>query len=310
MPIHLPPTSRRRFLSGLAAGGAAIMAGGRAALGRWADEPGGYLALIADTHVAADAAKVAREQNMTENLRAVVKDILAQPEPPRAALVLGDLAFNSGEAGDYTQFLSLIKPLRDNGIPVHLTMGNHDVRSTFLNAIKATEPIKSPVDDRCVSVVDAAGLRFLILDSLEAPTPEGRMPIGGQLHEAQLDWLTETLDAHPNIPALILFHHNPTHDPARLKNCLGDTEKLFSIVGPRKQVKAVVYGHTHQWELAKEDDLQLINLPATAYIFSPEQPLGWCRFEPRDGGATIEPRCVSGNRDVDKKRFDLKWRGA
>lgn len=310
MPIHLPPTSRRQFLSGLAVGGASLLAGGKAALGRWADDSGGYLALIADTHVAADSAREAREQNMTDNLKAVVADILAQPEPPRGVLVLGDLAFNSGEAGDYTQFLKLIRPLRDNGIPIHLTMGNHDVRATFLDAIKAEEPFQSPVDDRCVSVVDAAGLRFLILDSLEARTPEGRMPVGGNLHEAQLDWLAKTLDDNPDTPALVMFHHNITHDPERLKNCLGDTEKFLKVVGPRKQVKAVVYGHTHRWELVKEDDLQLINLPATAYVFSPKEPLAWCRFEPNSGGATIQPRCVSGNRELDKKRFELKWRGA
>jgi len=305
MPIHLPPTSRRQFLSGLALGGASVLAGGGAALGRLVEEPGGYLALISDTHVAADGAAVAREENMSANLRAVVDDILAQPEAPRAALVLGDLAFNKGLSEDYTQFLSLIRPLRERGIPVHLTMGNHDDRANFIGAIKAEDPVKSPVADRCVGVVDAAGLRFVILDSLDGPGL-----IGGRLRDAQRDWLAKTLDAKPDAPALILVHHNPARTPEQLKNGLGDTDELFDILRPRKQVKALVFGHTHVWNLAQDDGIHHINLPATSYVFSPEQPLAWCRFEPRGDGATIQPRCVSGDRKVDKKRFDLTWRGA
>jgi len=308
MPIHLPPTSRRQFLSGLALGGASILAGGRAgaaALGRSAEESGGYLALLSDTHVAADGAAIAREQNMSANLSAVVDDILAQPEAPRAALVLGDLAFNTGQPGDYTQFLSLIRPLRDRGIPIHLTMGNHDDRANFIDAIQAEDPVKSPVADRCVGVVDAVGVRFLILDSLDGPGL-----IGGRLREAQRDWLTQTLDANPETATLVLVHHNPAHTPEQMRNCLGDTDELLSILRPRKQVKALVFGHTHTWSLTQDDGLHHINLPATSYVFSPDQPLAWCRFEPRGDGATIEPRCVSGNREVDKKRVDLTWRGA
>lgn len=306
MPFHLPPTSRRQFLSGLALGGASMLTVGRAgadALGRLADETGGYVALISDTHIAADAEKTAREQNMTANLRAVIDDILAQPEAPRAAIVTGDLAFNSGETGDYNQFLSLIRPLRERGIPVHLTMGNHDNRDRFLDAVKAEDPATSPLPDRCVGVVDAAGLRFVILDSLD-----GLGLIGGRLRDAQLAWLTRTLDADANAATLVLVHHNPAHTPEQMKNCLGDTEELLDILRPRKQVKALVFGHTHKWNLGRDDGLHHVNLPATSYIFDAKQPLAWCRFEPREGGATIQPRCVSGDREVDKQRFDLSWR--
>lgn len=308
MPIHLPPTTRRQFLSGLAFGGASILTAGRvgaAALGRLADEAGGYVALISDTHVAADADKTARDQNMAANLRAVVDDILAQPDAPRAALVTGDLAFNTGEPGDYNQFLSLVRPLRERGIPVHLALGNHDDRANFVDAIKAEDPVESPLADRCVGVVDAAGLRFVILDSLE-----GAGQVGGRLHEAQLAWLAQTLDASPDAATMVLVHHNPAYTPDQIKGRLGDTDELFNILRPRKQAKALIFGHSHVWSLSQDDGLHHVNLPATAYAFSPDQPLAWCRFEPREGGATIVPRCVAGDREVDKKRFDLSWRGA
>lgn len=308
MPIHLPPTSRRQFLSGLAFGGASILTAGRAsaaAQGRLADEPGGYVALISDTHIAADAEKTAREQNMSANLRAAVDDILAQPEAPRAALVTGDLAFNSGEPGDYAQFLSLVRPLRERGIPVHLTMGNHDDRANFLGAIRAEDPVSSPLADRCVGVVETAGLRFVILDSLDGPGL-----VGGRLRDVQLAWLARTLDANADTATMVLVHHNPAYTPEQLKGCLGDTDELLDILRPRKQVKALIFGHSHVWNLGRDDGLHHINLPATAYAFAPDQPLGWCRFTPRDGGATIEPRCVAGNREVDKTRFDLSWRNA
>jgi 3',5'-cyclic AMP phosphodiesterase CpdA len=158
--------------------------------------------------------------------------------------------------------------------------------------------------DREVGVVEGPGLRFVVLDSLITPdsTP-------GLLGPVQLDWLARELDAHPG-PATILFvHHNPA---VSQPTALLDTEALLEVVRPRRQVKALVFGHTHAWNVrdGQEDGLTLINLPAVAYPFVPTQPLGWCVFRPEPGGGSLELHCVGGNRKDDRRRLSLRWRDA
>lgn len=303
MPIHLPPTSRRAFLQGLAVGGASLALPRLRAAS--VDDPAPYVALLADTHIDADPAKVVHEEafNMSDHLRAAVDDILGQPTPPQAVAVLGDLALKNGRPGDYAQFLKLVAPLRERGIPVHLTMGNHDDRGPIREALRAqADPA---VEGRFAMATDAAGMRLVMLDSLDKVDE-----VPGLLGDAQRAWLAKTLDAAPAVPTVVLMHHHPSPTPEPPAGALQDTAALLEILRPRKQVKALVFGHTHVWRLAERDGLRLVNLPAVAYHFDPKQPLGWCRLEPaRDGGAaTLVLRCVGGDRSQDGGRFDLAFR--
>lgn len=305
MPIHLPPTSRRAFLHGLAVGGASL------ALPRLRaaafDGPAPYVALLADTHIDADPARVvhADKVNMSDHLRAVVEDILAQPSPPAAVAVVGDLALKNGKPGDYEQFLKLVAPLRERGIPVHLTLGNHDDRGPLREALDARAD--DAVEGRFATAVDAAGVRMVLLDSLDKVDQ-----VDGVLGEVQRGWLAKALDARPDFATVVLMHHHPSPTAEPPKGALQDTAALLEILRPRKQVKALVFGHTHTWRREERDGLHLVNLPAVAYHFEKPQPLGWCRLEPtRDGSrATIELRCVAGDRSKDRERVELGWRGA
>ncbi|OJW25853.1 MAG: hypothetical protein BGO49_22410 [Planctomycetales bacterium 71-10] len=305
MPIHLPPTSRRSFLHGLAVGGASL------ALPRLRasalDGPAPYVALLADTHIDADPAKVvhADKVNMSDHLRAVVDDILAQPTPPAAVAVVGDLALKNGKPGDYAQFLKLVAPLRDRGLPVHLTLGNHDDRGPLREALKAEAD--DAVEGRFVTAVDAAGVRLVLLDSLDKVDQ-----VDGVLGEVQRGWLAKALDARPEVATVVLVHHHPSPTAEPAKGALQDTAALLEILRPRKQVKALVFGHTHTWRREERDGLHLVNLPAVGYHFEKPQPLGWCRLEPArdDTGATLALRCVAGDRSKDGERVELSWRGA
>jgi len=306
MPIHLPPTTRRSFLGRVALGSAALALSGatRPALGDDAAPDADYVALLADTHISADAGKVVREVfHLSDNLRAAVADILAQPRPPAAVAVLGDLALKNGREEDYRQFLSLVEPLRAHGVPVHLTLGNHDDRARFLETCAAFGAAKGPVEDRCVGVVDAAGLRLILLDSLDQVDQ-----VPGLLGDSQREWLAATLDAAPEARAVVLVHHHPGDAPG----ALADTARLMEVLKPRPQAKALFFGHTHVWRRSEDDGLHLVNLPAVAYHFTEPQPLGWCKLTPRgDGrGATLELRCHGGDRGKHGERAELAWRGA
>ena len=296
MPIHLLPDepTRRRFLAGLALGGASL-AWPRSSR---ADEPSPWYALVADTHIAADPKASLRGQVMADNLRAVVADLNARPTRPAGVFVDGDLALLDGQVGDYRTFLDLITPLRDARLPIHLALGNHDDRDHFSAACEVGETAAVVVGKHC-SLVDGAMARFVVLDSLDKVNK-----VPGVLGGDQLRWLSKTLDAAKDKATVVLVHHNPS----KSFTALTDTEALMAVLRPRRQVKALVFGHTHTYTQALDDGIHLVNLPAVAYPFAAGQPLGWCRLDPREGGATLTLRCVGGDKSKDGETLDLKWR--
>lgn len=301
MPIHLPPLSRRQFLTRSLLGGAALLARPRSWAATPATDPHTW-ALISDTHIAADAAKNARGINMAAQLSTVVRDILAQPRRPQGALINGDLAFNTGETADYATFTALIAPLRTGQIPLHLALGNHDHRERFWSALAGDVAAPKPMTDRHVALLPGERANWFILDSLDRTnsTP-------GLVGEAQLAWLARTLDQHASKPALVMMHHNPSFDPA--KKPIIDQTALFEVLRPRRQVKAYFFGHSHQWTVTQDTSgMHLVNLPTTAYIFDPTQPTGWvsAQLEPR--GMRLQLRCIDQARADHGQVVQLSWR--
>lgn len=301
MPIHLPTLSRREFLKRSLVAGAALAASpGLLAAARRADSSS--VALLADTHIAADRARVVREVNMTQHLQTVTQELLELPRRPAGVFILGDCALSSGESGDYATLMELLNPLQAGGLPVHLALGNHDHRENFWEAVKAQKAAKRPMVDRHVAMVGTSHVNWFMLDSLERT-----LQTPGLLGQAQFDWLTRTLDANRRKPAIILVHHNP--GTGENNTGLKDTAALLEITRPRKQVKAWIFGHTHQWSVTEDaSGIHLVNLPPVAYIFRQGNPSGWVRATTRRDGLRLELRSVDAQHRQHGQVVDLKWR--
>lgn len=302
MPIHLPPLSRRSFLRRTLVAGVGVACAPHLFAEERRTDPNSWV-LLADTHIAAEAAKVNKSVNMTDHLAAVSKQVLTLSKRPAGVFVVGDCAFSQGEPGDYAQFTKLLEPLRADGMPVHLTLGNHDHRENFWAGIAAEKNVKRPVADRQVAMLRTELVNWFVLDSLEktSQTP-------GALGADQLKWLVETLDANSTKPAVVLVHHNPG-----LEGNLGlkDTILLWEILRPRKQVKAWVYGHTHNWRIAQDDSgIHLINLPPTSYIFRDGDPAGWVQVTTHGNGMKLELHSLDAQHKSHGQIVDLKWRDA
>lgn len=280
-------------------GGAALSVGASPVAATPADKPG-WFALVSDIHIAADAGTKCLGQTMSENFRKVVADILVAENKPAGVLFNGDLAYLTGNPGDYATLLVLLEPLRKARIPLHFVLGNHDSRGAFREALRDVTAVDSEVEEKQVGTFEAVGHRFVLLDSLETTnlTP-------GSLGEAQIAWLARDLDAHKDRPTLIFVHHN-----LRWRNPVGltDDAALLDVVRPRAWVKAVTFGHTHKWSLAREGNLRLINLPAVAYTFDSGQPLGYCRFRVYDGRAKFHLRVIGADRTKQNEIVAMKWR--
>jgi 3',5'-cyclic-AMP phosphodiesterase len=300
MPIHLPPLTRRRFLAGAVA---ACVAGRFRALA--ADTDPHALALLADTHVAADRSTVARDVNVANHLAAVVSEIAALPRRPAAGVVIGDLALKDGQAGDYGTFAGLVKPAREAGLPLHLTLGNHDHRGRFADALAGTG--ERPAGGRVAAVMPTPRANLFLLDTLDVTDfPPGRA--GAE----QLAWLAKELDARPDKPAIVCGHHDPSLEPpppGKPNWSLVDTADLFKVLEPRKQVKAYVYGHTHIWAVKRHaSGIHLINLPPVAYVFQVGQPSGWVHADLRPDGMRLQIHCLHKIHVAHGQVVDLKWR--
>jgi 3',5'-cyclic-AMP phosphodiesterase len=293
MPITLPPFSRRSFLKGsLAAGAAAWCSRDLFAAVRRTDPH--TWALLSDTHIAADPTVLGRGINMADHLQQACREVLGVEPAPAGMIVHGDCAFSNGQRGDYEHFLRLLRPIRERGLPIHLALGNHDHRQRFHAGVKPDTP--AAVVDKYVSHVPAERMNFFILDSLnEIPSNPGLL--GAQ----QLQWLARMIDAHPGKPAIIVVHHNMGR--------MVDAGELTALMDRRAHVKAMFHGHIHQWRLNKSSGgVHLVNLLPVAYPRETGGASGWVQASFAPDGVRLEVRCINSADPLHRSVHDLKWR--
>ena len=270
------------------------------ALGKSAEESS--WALFSDIHLAADRAFKVRGINMTDHFEAVSRELRTLPKRPAGLFITGDCAYNSGELDDYAVVADLLKPIRKQGLPVHLALGNHDNRERFWDAFRAEKTAKRPLTDRQASLLKTSIVNWFILDSLEKT-----LSTPGLLGQEQLDWLSRTLDANAAKPAIVLVHHNPGLEGGNMG--LKDTFAFLEILRPRKQVKAYIYGHTHDWKVQTDNSgLHLVNLPPVAYVFQEGKPSGWVHATLQNDGMQLELRCIDTTHKEHGRKVDLNWR--
>lgn len=301
MPIHWPTLSRREFLKrSLLAGAGLTVTPQLLAAARQSDADS--WALLADTHIAGDVTQAWRHVNMAEHLNIVNRELLALPRRPAGVFMVGDCAFNRGRKEDYATLVRLLDPLRAGGMPLHLTLGNHDHRENFRQTLELGDAGKGAVPDKLVAIVRGERANWFVLDSLEKTLQEP-----GRIGEEQLNWLARALDADPRKPALVLAHHNPGRE-GKIRG-LKDTAALFEVLRPRRQVKAYIFGHTHNWKVTQDESgIHLVNLPPVAYVFEEGNPSGWAHAALRNDGMKLELRCVDPAHKDHAKVLNLQWR--
>ncbi|MCC6508964.1 MAG: metallophosphoesterase, partial [Pirellulaceae bacterium] len=109
------------------------------------------VAILNDTHIGQDHGSTHPHPT---NLRTAIEQILGLKTRPAAVLINGDLAMSVGTPGDYRTFVRLIEPLREAGLPLHLTLGNHDNRDEFLRALADFPSVTQFRDHRHNGVID------------------------------------------------------------------------------------------------------------------------------------------------------------
>lgn len=302
MPVHLASTSRRAFMAQL---GGAVVCGpllcAAEVSGQRVDPD--RIAILNDTHIGEHHPEAAA---VPTHLRETVAWLVGLERLPAAVIINGDLALSDGQPGDYRRFAKLIAPLREAGIPMHLTLGNHDDREVFFQVLESEKTAASPVLSKHVGLVSLEKANLFLLDSLK-----GTHSPHGLLGQEQLHWLGQMLDAHADKPALVFAHHNPRlgGEERFYPSGLEDSAALWDLLVSRPQVKAYVHGHLHQRGYSQHRGIHIVDTPATSFVSRPEESTtGWTMAQlSSDGGAFTTLTHAKGHA-WDRAVERLMWR--
>ncbi|MEM8954242.1 MAG: metallophosphoesterase [Verrucomicrobiota bacterium] len=315
MPLHLSrkDRSRRDFIRSVTGG---VLIGTWAASARegGGDEgsPEERWALLADTHIDADAGLVVRETCMAETFSEVVGQVVAEAEGLGldGVVIDGDCAYNVGLREDYETLVNLLEPLVATGVSIHMTLGNHDDRERFYEVLESGEDDEdSPVAGKHVSVIEGRVARWVLMDSLWKVNE-----VPGEMGGEQLGWLKSYLEEAGEGPVILVGHHYPE---VYRDDVIGGEEKIeiaglmdgpafMEMVAGFTSVKAYVYGHSHDWGLKTgAAGLHRVNLPPTSYVFKEGRPRGWVLATVGRAGMQLELRELGGG-EVEIR--ELGWR--
>ncbi|MET0437959.1 MAG: metallophosphoesterase [Devosia sp.] len=173
----------------------------------------------------------------TTTLSRILAEVKTLVPQPKFIVASGDLT-NRGDEGSYENLKSLIAA---SGLemPVLFALGNHDRRDGFYPAMLGrTDNVDAPYDH--AQVID--GIHVIVLDS-SVPSK-----IGGSFEPGQLEWLKTELEAHADLPKLLVMHHAPALDANPDMEweslSIADTEALRQAV-EGKNVIGILSGHIH-----------------------------------------------------------------
>ena len=311
MPITLAPITRRNYITG------SLVLGGNAwiksyALAKQPTFDPNRVALLADTHISDDPKRsypgtkwpgspVKEDEhewvNMADSLAQSVREIIALKPRPANLIINGDCALSRGTEAEYKEFLRLIEPIRQAGITVHITIGNHDTREKLWKLLPFLKKEQMGIH---ADVIELPNANIFLLDS-------GKK---GILGEAQLDWLAQQLDKHTDRPALVFAHFNPLPNRGvRPIRGMRDGEALLKVLARRKHARAYIHGHTHEWQNSKyEEHLHIIGQPAVSYYFGKGHAHGWIDMKLTERSADLELHCIDPKhpQDSDRLKIDLK----
>ena len=187
---------------------------------------------ITDLHVSHPDAGDTLHSDTPATLRRVVAAVNAMTPPPAFVVASGDLT-NRGDADSYRLVQEIFADLR---APLVLALGNHDKREGF------NEVYSGGASDRPLYHDDVLGGLHVI--TLDTGVP-GR--VAGAIEPAQLTFLKDALDTHPDLPKLLVMHHPPRVDANGLPwgtIDMASTEALADAVKGRNVI-GILSGHIH-----------------------------------------------------------------
>ena len=191
------------------------------------------MAQVTDIHLGFDPDNPAEFNR--KRLDQALKTLCKMTPQPDLLLATGDLV----DRGDQESYRRLENALSVVPFPVHMCLGNHDLRAPFQKQF----PDVPTADGFVQYEVDTDPLRLIFLDTLE----EGRH--GGAFCEVRAEWLSKKLSEKKDKPTILVLHHPPVESGIDWMNTHPDepwVARLADTVAGHYQVKGMITGHLHR----------------------------------------------------------------
>lgn len=231
------------------------------------------LAQLTDLHIREPGRLAYGRLDTAPYLRAAVRALTALPQEPDAAVLTGDLT-DFGRAAEYAHLAEMLAPLT---MPLHMLPGNHDDRTQLRRSFPQHEHLHAGGEfvQYCVSL-GAHGLRLVVLDTVDAGAPSGR------LCASRLRWLADTLQRHRGEPVVIAMHHPPFETLIGHMDRIGlleGADALAEILAGHPAIERVVCGHLHRTIYTRFGGVVASTAPSPAHQvcldLSPEAAPAW-----------------------------------
>ena len=207
---------------------------------------------LTDPHLMARADGDLLGVKTRESLQAVIGEVLKAHGQPDLILATGDLA----QDGSVDAYRGFGESLQVFSCPSVWIAGNHDHVDNLVR-------VASEYGASARHVIQG-GWQFVMLDS----SVPGK--VSGALADSELEFLAQTLEQHPDLPAVVALHHHPVDIGSDWMEKIGLTNRdaFWQVVDRFPQVRIVLWGHIHQEHEWERKGVQLMATPSTCIQFT------------------------------------------
>jgi len=209
---------------------------------------------ISDLHILAKEGKFMEGVETEQSFKQLLKYIHSVFKEIDLLLVTGDLAQGPCQSS-YQRIYQALKQYQTRTICLP---GNHD-------DFRLMQQIISGKQVNCNKHIQFKYWQIISLNSKKAGST------GGHLDSSELDYLTDTLDKHPELNTLIAVHHHPIPTGSLWMDTMTieNNHELFSLLKAYPKVKAISCGHIHQEMELTTNNTLILGTPSTCYQFKP-----------------------------------------
>jgi 3',5'-cyclic-AMP phosphodiesterase len=207
---------------------------------------------LSDFHLLEDARQTMMGINTEQSLLAVLDHVWRNHKAFDLVLLTGDMV----QEPTNPTYHRLRNQLASHPALFHCLPGNHDSVTLIRQAFVDNHIVYQP----------QIFLEFWQIFCLDSAIPDDP---GGYLAKDQIDLLEAGLADHPELHAMICFHHSPLPTGAKWLDTmmLSNRDDFFALIQRFPQVKAVVYGHIHQAMDVEMNGLRYLGCPSTSFQF-------------------------------------------
>lgn len=175
---------------------------------------------------------------------------------PDAAVCTGDLT-SAGQPGEFKRVIEILKPLRNSGIPLLYTPGNHDCYVTRPQCVRAVKEAVEYLscgaytfDDMPLSR-EIGGVEFIIVNT---SAPSNLLCSWGFLKKEAEKFIIEKCEEKNNVPKVMVTHYPmiEEHPVFRLRHRLFGQKKVLELMAEKK-LDLVLCGHVHKPSLKVDE---------------------------------------------------------